>query len=289
MTLTERDIQLIGFCWRMDGVATEHVKLRFWPDSSRTTAHSRLSQLVAAKYLRALRLPPTNNRGSGQTWYVVGSASLPLLTQVLGLTAAERKQLRHATLPAAWRHEIDLRTARLQFELAIDRSGIVTLEEWETERSLRKQITRVNDAFSHDCIELTPDGSFTLVTADGRPYRFYLELDRGTLVSAQRFIPRLRAHLQHAEPHAVLVVVPTVARGAQVSRWAMQAARQLDVSASLFWLTTLPQVTADRVLTHPIWSVVGEGQSALISALVAPQSDHPIYQKALPHDDVTLQ
>jgi hypothetical protein len=289
MTLTQRDIEIICFVYRMDGCVTETLRERFWPSSVRTTVHARLARLVEAKYMTTLRLPPITNRGSGPSWYTIGSASLPLLTQTLGLSPTERKQLRHATLPTAFRHEVDSRTARLRLELAIERAGVVTLEEWQTERALRRQAIRVHDALSRDVLELTPDGALTLATADGRICHLLYELDRGTLVSSQRMVPRLRAHLQYSEARAVLIVVPDAVRAAQVSRWAMQAARQLDVSPDLFWLAEFDQITAETALTHPIWTIVGRGRAALLSALLPTPAAQRIEPDQPLHDEMNLQ
>ncbi len=289
MTLTQRDIEIVCFVYKMDGVTIDNLRERFWPSSVRTTAHARLARLVEARHLTMLRLPPMANRGSGPGWYTIGPASLPLLTQTLGLTPIERRQIRHATLPVAVHHEVASRMARLRLELAVERTGIVSLEEWQTERTLRRQVIRVHDALSREVLELTPDGAFTLATADGRTHRLLFELDRGTLVSSQRMVPRLRAHLQHSEAQAVLVVVPDASRAAQISRWAIQAARQLDVSPHLFWLTEFDQITAETGLTHPIWTIVGRGRAALLSALLSMPAAPRIEHKPPIHDELNLQ
>lgn len=289
MILTERDCAIVQWVYAMDGCATQHLRQRFFPASARTTVYGRLARLVQARYLTRISLPSLSGQGSGQGWYVCGPASLALLRQTFGLTAVERKQLRHATLPTNWLHEIATRSVRCHVQQAIESLDLLTLDDWTSERELRRQTLRVQDALTRELFELTPDGRFDLVLADGRTHRFFLEIDRGSQVSGQRFIPRLRAHLQHADVQAVLFVVPTEARAAQLCRWSSQAARQLNTDPGRIWIALLSQLTAETVLERPIWSVVGQGKTALLSALLPPPGDHPIYQSPSTHDDVTLQ
>src|SRR5438034_2561579 len=100
--LTLRDIEIILMIYHYDGLVISQIKRRFWPSfGARSPMYERLARLVAADYIRSARLPAVAGSGSGPSFYTLGAASYPLLRQLLGLTHADIKHLRHH-MPLYW-------------------------------------------------------------------------------------------------------------------------------------------------------------------------------------------
>ena len=287
ISLTLRDIDVILFVHRFEGACTDHLRLRFWPSTARTTIHSRLSRLIKDTYLQAAPLRSRAARGGGQFWLTLGPAARPVLEHHLKLTVAER-WLRAVPIVANWKHDLECRFVRLCLELATERSGLIHLEDWWTERALRRQVMTVLDTVSRDTVELVPDGSFLLLMEGHRARRFHLELDRAT-ESAQRVQPRLRGYLQSGEV-TTLFVVPHQARARQLLRWVDQAARQIDVDPGTIWIAQSDAVTPRSIIAEAIWETVDGARHALVDRLVGPQIDSPSRVSSPEgQDDLNLQ
>src|SRR5919197_1339948 len=100
--LTPRDIEIILMTYRYDGLVVSQIRRRFWPSfGARSPMYERLARLVAADYIRSIRLPALTRLGSGPTFYTLGPASYPLLKELLGLTHSDIKRLRHH-MPLYW-------------------------------------------------------------------------------------------------------------------------------------------------------------------------------------------
>lgn len=268
MMLTQRDLHIVIFVHRLEGCATDHVRQRFFATTARTTVHRRLSRLIAGQYLVSRRLPAEDTGGSGQAWLTIGPAAVPLLDRYFSLTLCEKKQLRHQVILPHWRHELELRTVRVCLELAVERSGVITLDDWVSERVLRQHAFAAIDQITKTTVHLTPDGQFTLLLGDGPSHRFYVELDRGTAASRQRYLPKLRAYLQRSDAATVLFIAPDVSRATQLSRWIAHAAHQLDVDPGIFLITTKDRLNPRSLLAAPIWQAVTQEAQALIDRLV---------------------
>jgi hypothetical protein len=287
-SLTLRDIDVILFVYRFEGACTDHLRLRFWPNTARTTIHARLSRLIQAGYLQAAPLPARAARGGGQFWLTLGPAARPVLEHHLKLTTAELRQLRAAPIIANWKHDLECRYVRLCLEMATERSGLVHLEDWWTERALRRQAMAVFDTASRETIELLPDGSFVLLMEGHRAHRFHLELDRAT-ESAQRVQPRLRGYLQSSDV-TTLFVVPHAARARQLGRWIVQAARQIDAAPGTIWIAISGTVTPRSIIAEAIWETVDGARHAFVDRLVGSQADRPpLLRPPEGRDDLGLQ
>jgi hypothetical protein len=287
ISLTQRDIDLICFLWRVAGAVTQHLRRRYFPGTSRTTVHGRLGRLARSKYLVSQPLPTRTGRGAGEYWWMVGPAALPLLQHYVALTEAEKRQVRHHCPPTHWRHEIDLKDVLISIELACQRSaGLVTLEDTWTERALRRRALKVSDPFSGEVTEVTPDAAVLLHSRAGRSHRLAIELDRGSQMSMQRQLPKLRAQIERGE--TTLYVAPDDARLSQLSRWAVHAAKQLDVEPSSLWLSTLDRLTEESVLTHAVWRTAMGEPRALIQLLL-PNPTKTAHQSQSADGDLTLQ
>lgn len=292
MILTNRDLQIILFVHRLEGCVTDHVRQRFFPATARTTVHLRLSPLIANSYLVSKRLPPEERGGSGSAWLTVGPAAMLLLDHYFALSASEKKQLRHNFIMPHWQHEVELRTVRVHLELAVERSGVVVLDDWVTERVLRQRDANAVDPITKHTVHLTPDGLFNLVFGNRPGHRFFVELDRGTAASRQRYLPKLRAYLQRSDSSTVLFVAPDAARVTQLSRWIQHAAYQLDTDPTVFLLTTRGQLSPKSILAAPIWQTVDQDSLALVDRLVPVRQQLPAPHRVSEppgHDELNLQ
>jgi hypothetical protein len=165
--------------------------------------------------------------------------------------------LRHSFVPLWWLHEAAVRDVRLTLELACEQSDQVTLDDWVNESDLRRSPFKVK--LGRATVDVVPDGMLTLSQAD-RAKTYYLEVDRATEASPQRWKQRVKAYLTliGTTPSPVLVVVPGRRRQDQLEQWIEQGAAELDRSPGIFALTTSDQISEQTILHAPIWQVVGQ-------------------------------
>jgi hypothetical protein len=284
---TLRDIRVVLFTYAVEGCTTSHIRQRFWGGTSRTTVHHRLSRLIQRKYLISQRLPPTSNQGSGERWITTGPAALPLLREHLQLTPQEVRQMKRPFQLQHWQHDVQARTVQVLVELAVEQAALVMLDQWWSERALRRQVLKVADQIGQETVELTADGSFMLTMEGGRSHRYWLEVDRGTL-SSVRLQPKLRAYLQSPQIGTVLFVVPSASRMNQISRWTRLAAQQVEADPSLLWLARADQLSSQNILTRPIWQSATGEHHALVELLLS-NPTKTIHQPQSTEGDLTLQ
>lgn len=275
LALTPRDLHIILMVCRYDGLISWQIRRRFWPSpGARSAFFDRLSRLVDAGFLRRKGLESPTGRGSGPSLITIGKAAHPILVEQLGLASADLKRLRHAFVPLTWLHEAAVRDFRLTLELACERSGQVAIDDWTNESDLRRAPFTVR--LESTTVDIVPDGLFTLRQGD-RLKQYYVEIDRATEESPQRWKTRVKAYLTliGATPSPVLVVVPHRRRLEQIERWIQQGAAESGASPGIFALTIADRVTERAILHEPIWQVVGQsGCSRLVPPL--PQAPRDI-------------
>jgi hypothetical protein len=213
-------------------------------------------------------------RGSGQRLITIGQASHALLRERRGLDDLGIKRLRHSLALSEWLHDAAVRDVRLMLELAASAHPGVAEVAWTNEAIFKRSPIKVtvadpNTPEQQRTTDLVPDGAFTVVLGSGKLKHHYLELDQDT-EHRVKLVGRIRAYLKHvgSSQQPVLWVVPSQSRAVQLARWIEQEADVLRARASIFAITTRDQVDDRRVLTHPIWQVVGvaERRSLLPSA-----------------------
>ena len=263
--LTPRDIQIILAVYNYDGLFSYQVRRRFWGQNGHQKSYNgRLAQLIKSGYLRARPMDSATGRGSGQRLITIGPASHPILSELEGLSRADIARLRHSIVLSVWRHDAFVRDFRMSLELAAEAHPSVDHVEWINESEFKRspinvEVTDPQRPERLLKVPLVPDGVFTLELSSGKRKQHYLEWDQDTEQSPAKIKPRLRAYLKHAgSTHSpVLWVVPSRKRAEQLVRWIQQEADSLAVRPSIFALTTQPQLDERRILTHPIWQVVG--------------------------------
>lgn len=265
LRLTPRDIEILRAVYRYDGLFSVQIRRRFWSQNGHQRTYlERLAALIAAGYLRAVPLPSDTGRGSGQRLIVLGRASHPLLTELEGLTPHDIRQIRHAIVPALWRHERAVRDVRLSLDLACQAHPLVELTDWVTDAEFHRtpiklRVPQPEHPERVQTVELVPDGRFTLELSTGQSKTCFLEVDQDTEQTPGKLKSRLRAYFGYVGAHLwpVLWVVPNRRRADKLARWIAEEAAACGRSPALFAVTTVDQIDERRALTHPIWQVVG--------------------------------
>jgi hypothetical protein len=241
------------------------IRRRFWGQNGHPRTYlERLAALIAADYLRAVVVPSSTYGGSGQRLIVIGPAAHALLIGLEGLTRSDIKRLRHAIVPALWKHDLAVRDVRLSVDLACAETSVVDLVEWVNDADFHRDPIKLKlpdpeHPVRQVAVELVPDGAFTLELASGQSKSYFLEIDQDTEQSPTKMKGRLRAYLRHigTSRRPVLWVVPSPRRAEKLARWIVEQAAGLGCSPAIFAITTFDQVDERRVLAHPIWQVVG--------------------------------
>lgn len=286
LQITSRDVEIIRTVYRYDGMFSFQIRRRFWGQNGHPRTYlDRLAELLVAGYLRAVPVPSGTRGGSGQRLIVIGRAAHALLAELEGLTHSEITRLRHAIVPALWQHELAVRDVRLSVDLACADHPGVDLVEWVTDAEyhrtpIKLRVRNPDPPGRPLAVDLVPDGSFTLELSSGQSKTYFLEVDRDTEQTPSKIKGRLRAYLQHVgvTQRPVLWVVPSVRRAEKLTRWINEAAASLSCSPAIFAITTSDQVDERRVLTHPIWQVVGA--SSPMSLLPSPGVPQDMSQPA---------
>lgn len=164
------------------------------------------------------------------------------------------------------RHALEVNDVRIAVERACQQQG-TTLLKWLSEYDLKTNYDRVTiaDEVSRAVI---PDGYCALKTKQGITHLFW-EIDRGTERSAV-FKHKILAYLAYAksdlalkrfgtQQFRVLTVTKTLQRATN-----LRAATEKVQGKSRFWFATLTDVTPEKVLTEPIWSVAGREETAAL-------------------------
>lgn len=263
LRLTPRDLEILVMVYRYDGCVNSHIRRRFWPSfGARSPYYQRLSRLINAGYLRAVRLPSVKEAGSGPSWLTIGRGSHPVLRAALALGQKDLRRLRHSYVPMFWRHDAACRDFRLTLELACERSTHARLTEWIGDRDLKRRPITAETTFpwgergSFE-VPLIPDAAFTLERPSGESKRFFLEIDRGTELTPQRFKRKVKNYIVHlAEaPSPVLFVVPTESRRRQLHRWIQEEAKSWS---KIFATACTDEISQETILHGAIWQIIGE-------------------------------
>lgn len=285
LRLTPRDEQIIEMAYTFAGISAEAVHQRFFTEAMTLSAcYRRLRLLIAHEYLAVQRLSSLSGLGSGKWFLTVGPKAHTILAPRLGLT---REEIRPRQLSSSLlaEHHFAICFFRLCVERAAEALADVSFVDWTLELALRRSPIRVKDTYTVNTqqlsrmITLIADGVFTL--AHGTHVQlFALEQDMGT-VSLKRVQTKIRGYLRHqvreSAPTPVLYVTSSIARREAIIAAALAQAKDLGANASQIFATTQSEITAETVLTMPIWYQAGR----LLPVAIVPEtalssSDVPI-------------
>lgn len=280
LVLNQRLMDMLTMVFDYGGCTADQLQRRFFPaPGSRSASYTWIARLRKEGLLVGVRLPSLTGQGSGKLFLTIGPNTRPVIAQRFGLTSSQLRHLKHDYAPIFVAHHLAINDFRLSLELGCEASTTFTLEEWISERELKRSPLRVTDPETETSTPLIADGVFTLALPDGTREHFYLELDMSTL-SPKRLRAKLRLYLLQARhsPTSVLFVVPNPARQAAIVQWAKAEAEELDADPKIFWLAQAEQLTEQTILTERIWQVVGGPRLSfadLVSESSAPVSVAP--------------
>lgn len=264
--LTQRDSYVLHMVYDYHGCAVEHIHARLWPDASQlSTCYRRVARLLAAGYLSAQRLPSLTGVGSGKAFLTIGPLGRSLLVRLLDVPLSDVTRQSDPFSSVFYpTHHLRLCDVRCALELAAARITGTTVADFLPEVELRKRPIRISDTYTVNgkekqrTITLVPDGAFRLTQA-GQMRRLLLEVDLGTIVPA-RLALRLRGYLRLQTLSAtipLLFITTTDQRVVQILNIVSREAVALHIDSTPIFVTTLDQVSADAVLTAPIWRQAG--------------------------------
>lgn len=262
MALTDRDREIIAAVNAYQALLGKQLERLFF--TSRSTAQYRLQRLYQHEFLdRHFMTVVTTAPAASPMIYTLGKRGAYLLSREMGYTPA---QLRRFPKVIKWQfmeHLLAINEVRVAISLACQRNGF-TLEEWLDEPVFRGapeyvQVTDGKGKMSDKPV--FPDGYCRIQTPQGTAHCF-LEVDRAT-EQHSKFRPQIEVYEAYVasgqyqarfSPKSMRVlIVTTTSERMQNLKKTVEAAG----GDAKYWFTTLEQVTADTVLTAPIWERLG--------------------------------
>lgn len=271
MRLMERDVEILKAVHEFRIMRGDQLQALFF--GSQSTASYRLSRLYQHGFLDRHFLPTLGGLASSPALYTLGKRGVDVLRRVLdcGPKDIRRPPNNHELSPLFLEHLLQINDFRVAVTVAA-RNLDYTLEKWLDDYQLKADYDRVviqTPQGRRRTVSLIPDGYCVLQVPQGRAC-FFLELDRGTMTRS-RFRDKVRAYQAY------------IASGQYEKRYGTRSLRVLTVTSGpkrlenlkeeaeqagggrVFWFTTGDLVTAEGVLTEPVWTVAGgTGFEALI-------------------------
>lgn len=274
MKLMERDIAIIQAVNDYRALLGSHIEALFF--TSRSTAQYRMSRLYQHEFLERYFLTTVSGGpASSPTVYTLGKRGVQVLVDTCDY---EREQLRIPKRSTfAWgflEHLLKINDFRVAVTLACRANGW-QLEIWQDEPIFRADpdyVVLTNKRGKEQRKPVLPDGYFCLNVVQGKT-RFFLEIDRGTEPHSA-FRPQVEVYQVYttsgqyqeryqAKSLRILIVTTTPRRLAN-----LKAVTQKAEGDRKYWFTTFDQITAETVLTVPIWQMLdGNSLHPLITAL----------------------
>jgi len=241
-----------------DGCSIEQIQRRFFPTpGARSACYRRLALLIEAGYLRAARILAAPASVFGKAFITVGPSAREILRSQLLLEPREVRRFAARAVPTTAAHDLAINDVHLALELACRGSSRVSLESWTSEWELRSTPRKVLDPVLQRQVPVIPDAGFTLSLGGSALQRFFLELDRNTYPTPERFGAKLRALIVLAGE--TLTPVLFVTTDEKRARHILAQAKGLEANPTWIWVTTLDRVSERTILSEPIWAIAGEG------------------------------
>lgn len=285
--LTQRDVAIIQAVYTHRVLTTPQINTLFFETSMGSgtgtvgsRCRHRLKCLYRHGYLHRDHPPVKPAEGRRPFIYMLGKRAVPLLAQVYGLLP-EEIDWKPAHKKVSWyflAHLLATNDARVAIEVAADRRGH-NLIEWQDERTLRgkemKARVTIKTSKGRDLqYTVVPDGYFQLFVSnetDRYEYRHLIEIDMGT-ESGRRFSRKLKGYLSYWESGQYrdrygtdILRVLIVTTGEKRMKNLKEIAERVGVMDGVFYFTTFDRISAETVLTAPVWEIAGhEGRFTLI-------------------------
>lgn len=266
MALTDRDCELIHMVNACRMLTGDQLQALFF--SSRSTAQYRLQRLFQHEYLeRHFQAVVAAAPAAAPAIYTLGKRGAHVLVERFGFDRSDIKLPRRAAL--GWHtveHTLRINDVRIAILLAAQEHDWQLLE-WRDEGRFRAEpdyVLLTDGKGRQRQKPVLPDGYFCLETPRGKA-RFFLEVDRGT-EQLSKFAPQIAVYEAYthsgqyqarfrARSLRVLVVTTSAKRMDSLKRVARD-----EGGDRKYWFTTLGQVSAQTVLTEPIWEQLANSQ-----------------------------
>ena len=196
-----------------------------------------------------------------------------VVADLLGVSVSEIGRSSRMQAPALIDHHLAIADFHLSLELATERSSTFRLVDWTSEVELRQVPMKVTDPLTRRSITVIPDGAFVLSLPDGTEQRFRLEVDMGT-IPPKRLRTKLRGYLATKANRStpILFVVPDELRRAELNRWTLEEAGQINADPTIIWLALQGDVTEDSLFIQPIWQVAGGPVRLALDVVAGPET-----------------
>lgn len=206
-----RDYCILRDIAKCGGLTSEQICLRYWPDylqvvperSDRVqdgkhprvmvnaNCQRRMLLLHTAGYIKRIERYQLLTEGKKPYLYTLTPTGAAVLAQHLGCSIEETgwrkvdKRLRHNYVE----HLIRTNDARLAFDLALEKTGWLSLVNWRDELALSKDhyndtITVAYEDKTTKQVRLLPDAYFLVRSQEGKSRHSFLEIDLGTEVTS---------------------------------------------------------------------------------------------------------
>ena len=292
LRLTQRDIALIDACYSYRALTTPQMQQLFFKHSSTrgqlVQCQYRLKLLYHHGYLYRDEQPTKLSEGRRSLVYFLDRRGAALLAECLNIDVSDLDW--HPKNNAAGashlflEHLLKTNDIRIALTLAAEQEEF-SLERWLDDKTLKsrqlKEYVKIKDAKGHEQrAAVIPDGYFCLSQGQYQ-YHHFLEADLRTVIgrsskSGRRdWARKIRTYLAYHENgqfqkryHAPSFRVLTVTTGER----RLENLKRITEAAggkSRFWFTTFDRLSAETMLSQPIWQIAGrEGEFSLMRAAV---------------------
>lgn len=283
MVLTARDHEILRQVYEYRMLTREQVEtLLFPPDKGQdhftktSKARKRLKLLFHHGYLQRIPMPVGSGAWAWRPMYRLARKGAQVVAEDLEIPLnrlmywgkADDREHRHSQVSHLFlEHALQINDVRIAFTLAAQREGY-QIEKWLDDAALKSQELKDTVVVSHGGqtrqYPVLPD-AFFILSLGTRRAPLFLELDRATMTQ-QRWGTRVLTYLTY------------VRSGKYTARYQTRSLRILTVTTteqrmqnlmatthkagggSLFWFTTLDQVSAASVLYRPIWLLANDAR-----------------------------
>lgn len=278
--LTERDIRLVDWIYRLRAATTDQLQRLLFPSGSlysergrRTQCQYRLKLLFHHGYVTRDERPMRISDGKQPLVYFLDKRGAELLAAQAGVEVTDLDwRARDNTAKAGHlflEHLLATNDVRIAFTLAAETKGLA-LPVWLDDRTLRRAEMKAYVLIpGEDKVAIVPDGFFQLEFPDGMVFSHFLEADRRTVTGVSNkagrrdWARKVRAFSAFKESGqyeqrygAAEFRVLTVTTGAQRLE-NLKAITEAEGGGRRFWFTTYEQLTSETALSAPIWAVAG--------------------------------
>jgi hypothetical protein len=260
MRVTKRDLRVLDAVYRYRVLSQAHIQRLIFTGLNPNVANRRLYLLYHNAYLERQFLPTLGGVMTSPILYLLDKRGGEYFLQHSDHTDIRWKASDNQIGAQHLRHLLDTNTFRVETVLACQQHTI-PLEEWLDDTTLHQDYDTISVPGYARPQPVVPDGYFRLKVPGGHMH-FFIEMDRGTM-STRRFKRKIQTYMAYAQSgrsqdrfgtsqYRVLTITPSLARAQSLKHVAEAAG-----GTTRFWFGTLDTLTADTLLSAPIWLVAG--------------------------------